>query len=299
MFSDASRQDYSSVGYLRLEDIARQVQFSFVLRKVWLAPIKEISIQRLELSAGVISVQLSRMIRTELDLPLNKVTYWTDSLSVLKWISNEKKKFHTCESNHLTIIHDSSKPSEWRYVNRQNNPADDGSNGLKVDVLIQHNGWLRGPKLLLKEEENWPKMIEVPCLVDNEPSVRKANQVYTTSGNSDVMERLIVYHSLWWKLKKAISWLLQFKQLLKYKSLLQKSRSVNAFEVGEKSPVLRAQELLRAECEILCYVQAKEFSEALAGYSSLSAEKGCKRSMRRVMKKLGTLLNKLNPAGGL
>ena len=296
MFSDASRQGYSGVAYLRLEDVTGRVQCSFVLGKARLAPIREISIPRLELTAAVISVKLSRMIQDELDLTVNKVIYWTDSLSVLKCINNEKKRFHTFESNRLTIIHDGSKPSEWRYVNRENNPADDGSKGLKVDALIQNDRWLRGPKFLWESEECWPKMIEVPCLEDDDPEVRKENRIYTTTTSvSDVMERLIKYHSSWWKLKKAVSWLLRFKQLLKYKSLQKDSCSVNACEIEKTRPVLGVQEVLQAENEILCYVQAKEFPEALAGYSSVSAKKENERKTKRAMKKLGTSLKKLNP----
>ena len=139
-------------------------------------------------------------------------------------------------------------------------------------------------------------MIEVPCLEDDDPEVRKENRIYTTTTSvSDVMERLIKYHSSWWKLKKAVSWLLRFKQLLKYKSLQKDSCSVNACEIEKTRPVLGVQELLQAENEILYYVHAKEFPEALAGYSSVSAEKENERKMKRAMKKLGTSLKKLNP----
>ena len=67
------------------------------------------------------------MIRDELDLTVNKVIYWTDSTSVLKCINSETKRFHTFEPNRLTIIHDGSTPQQWRYVNREDNPADDVS----------------------------------------------------------------------------------------------------------------------------------------------------------------------------
>lgn len=110
LFSDASRQGYSSVAYLRFEDVEGRVHCSFVMGKARLAPIREIFIPRLELTAAVISVKLSHAIRDELDLTVNKVIYWTDSNSVLKCINNETKRFHTFESNRLTIIHDGSAP---------------------------------------------------------------------------------------------------------------------------------------------------------------------------------------------
>ena len=148
LFSDASRKGYSVTAYLRLKDITGKIHCSFVIGKARLAPIKEISIPRLELTAAVISVKLSHAIRNELDLAVNKSIYWTDSTSVLKCIHNQTKRFHTFESNRLTIIHDGSTPQEWRYVNRDANPADDGSKGLKLGTLIKNDRWLIGPEFL-------------------------------------------------------------------------------------------------------------------------------------------------------
>ena len=104
---------------------------AFILGKARLAPIREISIPRLELSAAVISVRLCKVIKEELDIKIDDTTFWTDSMSVLKCIKNETKRFHTFEFNRLTVIHSSSKSEQWRYVSRDVKPADDGSKGLK------------------------------------------------------------------------------------------------------------------------------------------------------------------------
>ena len=126
MFSDASHGGYSAADYLCLKDATGKIHCSFVIGKAPLAPVKEISIPKLELTVAVISVKLSPAIRDELDLVVNKSVYWTDSTSVLKCIHNQTKRFHTFESNRLTIIHDDSTPQEWRSVNRDANPADGG-----------------------------------------------------------------------------------------------------------------------------------------------------------------------------
>lgn len=137
LFSDASRFGYASVAYLRLKDANNQIHCSFIMGKARLAPVREISIPRLELTAAVISVRLSKIIREELDATIQRVCYWTDSTSVLKCINNENKRFHTFESNRLTVIRSGSDPSEWKYVNREDNPADDGSKGL---IKVGHYG---------------------------------------------------------------------------------------------------------------------------------------------------------------
>jgi hypothetical protein len=60
-------------------------------------------------------------------------------MSVLKCIYNQTKRFHTFESNRLTIIHNGSNPSEWNYVDRDNNPADDGSKELKLNDMLKND----------------------------------------------------------------------------------------------------------------------------------------------------------------
>ncbi|CAB4028223.1 Hypothetical predicted protein, partial [Paramuricea clavata] len=139
LFSDASRLGYSAVAYLRLEDTNEQIHCAFVMGKARLAPLREISIPRLELTAAVISVRLSKIIQEELDLEIERIYYWTDSMSVLKCINNESKRFHTFESNRLTVIRSGSDPSQWMYVNRDDNPADDGSKGVKLDAMISND----------------------------------------------------------------------------------------------------------------------------------------------------------------
>jgi hypothetical protein len=58
LFSDASRVGYSAVAYLRLVDVNGCIHCAFVMGKAQLAPIREISIPRLELNAAVVLVKL-------------------------------------------------------------------------------------------------------------------------------------------------------------------------------------------------------------------------------------------------
>ena len=133
LFSDASHQGYAAVAYLHLKDVTNQVHCAFVMGKARLAPIREISIPRLELTATVICVRLSKIIREELDMTIGHVCYWTDSTSMLKCINNESKQFHSFEFNCLTVIHNGSKPFEWKYANLDDNP------GLKIDTMLKND----------------------------------------------------------------------------------------------------------------------------------------------------------------
>jgi hypothetical protein len=130
VFSDASRVGYAAVAYFRFVNTEGKIWCAFVIGNTRLAPIREISIPRLELSAAVVSVKLRVLVQRELDMIFNQVCHWTDSTSVLKCIHNESKRFHTYKSNRLTVILNESSRSEWRYVKTDPNSADVGSKGM-------------------------------------------------------------------------------------------------------------------------------------------------------------------------
>ena len=71
------------------------------------------TIPRLELSAATVAVKLDKMIKKELEIKVHKSVFWTDSTSVLRYIRNEDKRFHTFVANRISTIHDGSKPDQW------------------------------------------------------------------------------------------------------------------------------------------------------------------------------------------
>ena len=293
LFSDASRSGYSAVAFLRLTDSDKQVYCAFVMGKARLAPIRETSIPILELTAAVVSVKLSKIVREEIDLKIRRIFYWTNSTSVLRCINNDSKRFHTFESNRLTVIHNGSEVKEWRYVNREDNPADDGSKGLKLDNLLKNDRWLKGPDFLWKDEEHWPKLKEPLTIKDDDPEVRKEARVYTVTSAVHPLDSLISYFSSWWKLKRAVTWLLRFKKYPRMKSRDKKDDSVNEKIQETKQNFIKkltVEELNEAEREVLQRVQAVEFVDELKTVSLQSQQKS-----KKVLKAKGSAVNKLNP----
>ena len=63
--------------------------------KARLAPVKTMTVARLEVTAASISVQVGKMIRIELGEPVDSETFWTDSTALLKYIRNETKRVLT------------------------------------------------------------------------------------------------------------------------------------------------------------------------------------------------------------
>ena len=83
IFCDASERAYGSVAYLRTEDAQNEVHVSFVLARSRVAPKKQLSMPRLELSAALTGAQLASVLHTKLTLPIRKITLWSDSTTVL------------------------------------------------------------------------------------------------------------------------------------------------------------------------------------------------------------------------
>ena len=150
-------------------------------------------------------------------------------------------------------------------MNRDANPADDGSKGLNLGTLIKNDRWLIGPEFLWEDEARWPKMIDIPCVKDDDPEIRKESQVYTSLYSISQSRRDRRSHQVLFdlvELKVTISWLLRYKRYLRNKALQRTGGSQSNYELVERRGCLVVEELQEAEDEILRYSQEKEFPEA-------------------------------------
>ena len=157
-FCDASELGYGTVSYLRLTNTQDQVHVAFVMGKARVAPLKQITIPRMELTAAMLAVRMERMLTSELHLQLDRSVFWTDSTAVLKYIKNETKRFQTFVANRISAIREVSDVKQWRYINTKDNPADFASRGLTAEALIRSDLWKRGPVFLERAEQEWPQL---------------------------------------------------------------------------------------------------------------------------------------------
>jgi hypothetical protein len=72
-FSDASERAYAAVVYLRMTDSSDNVQTSLVISKTKVAPIKRLTIPRLELCGAYLLAQLLHHVSQVFQLPLDSV----------------------------------------------------------------------------------------------------------------------------------------------------------------------------------------------------------------------------------
>ena len=169
------------------------------------SPFKQWFVLRLELRAAVVSMHLHELIHDELDLPVHSVTFWTDSLKVLQYITNEKRRFKPFVANRVNEIHDASAPEQWRHVPTSLNPADEGARGMEIHSLKPNCRWLSGPKFLLQPEDQWPVQ-EVGNIPDNDKEIRVVSHVTLISLGS-ALDLFLRRYSSWPRLQTLMAWL--------------------------------------------------------------------------------------------
>ncbi|XP_063968368.1 uncharacterized protein LOC129265564 [Lytechinus pictus] len=263
VFSDASERAYAACAYLRVTE-GSKVHVTFVMGKTRLSPIKKMTIPRLELSAAVLAVKLAKTIEREIGIPLNSFTFWTDSTAVLRYISNESRRFQTFVANRVARIQECTSRDQWKYVDTRNNPADDGSRGVPATMLSR---WVDGPAFLKKGESEWPRCPISPEsrkssldgeLSGEDPEVKK--NVFTITAEDKVIDPLIDRYSTWDRLKRAVAWILRVKDHLH--SRVKKDDSFSS--TGD----LTVHELKKAERALIQHVQRQVFPSAFNGSSS-------------------------------
>ena len=86
-FCDASSTAYGVCSYVRTIDSNDKPQTSLVFGKSRVAPLKPITIPRLELNAALLAVKISRMLDLEFQYDDAKHFFYTDSQVVLSYIA--------------------------------------------------------------------------------------------------------------------------------------------------------------------------------------------------------------------
>ena len=171
------------------------------------------------------------LIHDELDLPVHStsVTFWTDSPTVLEYITNEKRRFKPFIANRVNRIHDASAPEPWQHVPASLNPADEGSRGMEIHSLKPNCSWLSGSKFLLQPEDQWP-VREIGNIPDDDKEIQVGSHVTFISFES-ALDLLPKCYSSWPSLQTLMAWLLRFVEYIKNKNALPKRRGIGIVEI--------------------------------------------------------------------
>ena len=155
IFADASREAFGTCAYVRWETTNHVFVTRFVSAKSRVAPLKPLTIPRLELQAAVLAVRLAQSILHESRLQFENIIFFSDSSIVISWIRSQAREFKPFVSARIAEIHSKSEPCQWRHISGELNVADEVSRGIPAQELTER--WKHGPEFLQLSEEQWPK----------------------------------------------------------------------------------------------------------------------------------------------
>ena len=156
-FGDASEVAYATAIYIRVVPKEGKASTSLVMSKTRVAPVRKISLPRLELMAAVITARLCIYVKDAIDCPISRIVCWTDNSSTLHWIRGSASQWKPFVTNRVMEIQSLLDPSVWRYCPGSHNPADLPSRGLSVSQLRESQLWWKGPSWLQELHKDWPE----------------------------------------------------------------------------------------------------------------------------------------------
>ena len=176
-FVDSSIKAYGAITYPK-----RGPEISFVMAKTRVAPIKQLTLPKLELMAALIGARLLSFIHNAMmDLyPTLEVYLWSDSQIVLSWLRSNKqlKQF---VANRVNSIRELFPPSIWHYCPTQENPADVLTRGLTNQQMLSSSLWKNDPAWLMLSKEHWPSTSATAAFQTQSPSTPDIVQNHPTS----------------------------------------------------------------------------------------------------------------------
>ncbi|KAK6114162.1 Pao retrotransposon peptidase family protein [Brugia pahangi] len=227
VFTDASTVAYAAVVYAH-----QNTHTSLLFAKSRLAPIKGMTIPKLELLAILIGVRAAQFVIKQMQLENPKVVVWSDSRCALHWIQNNSRLLPKFIQNRVEEIQ--MAKFAYRYIPSEHNPADIATRGTIPTRLISYEPWWSGPTWINGNEPNWPHWeYDVPQEEDNEED---KNIVATTTTEEIINTNRINLleakrFSKWTKMIRTTV------RVLKFLKKLSKGKLTWLSSVSERNPI--------------------------------------------------------------
>ncbi|XP_062542159.1 uncharacterized protein LOC134210151 [Armigeres subalbatus] len=233
LFVDASESAYACAVYFRLQT-DRGVRVALVGAKTKVAPLKTLSIPRLELKAAILGVRFMETIQTFHEFPISRRYCWTDSGTVLAWIrSHDHRRFHKFVAVRVGEILTSTEVNEWKWVPTKLNVADLAT---KWDANLQftnNSTWFQGPNFIHCPEESWPQQ---------QPNISTEVEIRPVNFHCATFEPIMDYarFSRWNRLHRSTAYVLRFIDNIHRKKQGQEIelRALNSDELCRAEEVL-------------------------------------------------------------
>ncbi|GBL76691.1 hypothetical protein AVEN_53386-1 [Araneus ventricosus] len=243
VFCDANQSAYATCIFLRAES-ADNTSCQLIQARNRVAPLKKISIPRLELLSCTIGARLAKATISELGLEKIPIFYWSDSMNALYWIKRNEN-WATFVYNRVLEIRKLTNPEDWRHISGTLNPADLPSRGSNAEELVK-SLWWEGSNWLRRPIEDWPVSETIPDF-DVVNSEKRKTIVSVTNTTTEQLEYFSKVSSFR-KMTRITAWIFRFYKNAKTQ---KKERKVGTLDL---------EEVEAAEKFILKQVQSQCFS---------------------------------------
>nr|XP_023021145.1 uncharacterized protein LOC111509606 [Leptinotarsa decemlineata] len=257
-FCDSSEKAFTAVVYLRVVGV-EETKVCLISAKTRVAPLKELSIPRLELQAEVMANRLSQLRRKELEIPINRTFFWSDSRCVLNWIRGDGKNYKPFVSHRMGEIQERTEVKDWYWVSTEYNIADEATRWTVGEKIISDQ-WFSGPHFLRQSEELWPcqKDMKYLCEVDVELKQKQFGTCLLITNHENCLP-LVKRFSKWIRLIRSMAWCLRYINILKNKKWFKPNLTKEEISNAEKIWVQCAQQE-SLPSDICCLKNGKHLS---------------------------------------
>lgn len=241
-FGDASEKAIGACVYAVYGKTDGTFASQLICARSRVAPLKTISMPRLELEAALLLSQLVQHVREALIHKVRDISLWSDSTIVLGWIRTEPHLLKTFVANRITKIQDfnESHNASWNHVPSEQNPADPLSRGLSAAELKDNDLWWHGPAWL-RQRKLMPAEQEEP--EQDLPEVKSTTVTLTVTTDTQPWTRFSSFS----KLCRVIAYCKRYLHNLKHSN-------------ARKSGPLDVREILQAEKGVIRMVQMDSFA---------------------------------------
>lgn len=267
-YSDASELAYGAVIYVVSQSHSGKLTVQLLCSKSRVAPIKTVTIPRLELCGAVLLAKLMRKVMTALKVSCNSVHYYSDSTIVLSWLQKSPSELKTFVATRVSTIQSLTDVKQWKHVRSSDNPADMLSRGCKPQNLLQNNLWWNCEQTLNQSDDLVPIMTKTDGIqseidrhfyLELKPCAKSSSAtMILIKTDFSVMNDVLNCSNNYFKTIRVFCYVLRFLNFLKGQKQFSRSISNEEFKIAE-SYIIRDAQKAFAEKDIQKLSNLKPF----------------------------------------